>query len=191
MHRTLVVLILIAPLLSACAPVLVATGAGMAGATVASAEDRRTTGIQVEDQSIELKTSNRISQKLGDVAHINVTSFNRNVLLTGEAPTEDLRNQAETITRGVENVRAVTNEIAVAGKSSLASRSNDTYVTSKVKARFVNNGKFSPLHVKVVTENGVVYLMGLVQRAEAEPATQIARTTGGVRKVVKVFEYLD
>lgn len=188
MYGTLAALILIAPLLSACAPVLVATGAGVA---VMSAEDRRTTGIQVEDQAIELKTSNRISQKLGDTVHVNVASFNRNVLLTGEAPTEELRTQAETIARGVENVRAVTNEIAVAGKSSLGSRSNDTYITSKVKARFVNQGKFSPLHVKVVTENGVVYLMGLVKRTEAEQAAEITRTTGGVRKVVKVFEYID
>jgi osmotically-inducible protein OsmY len=187
--RSLSVLALAALLaLQGCAAAVVATGAGVAGV---SAADRRTTGIQVEDESIELKASNRISSKLGDQVHINVTSYNRNVLLTGEAPTEALRAEAEKLTASVENVRAVTNEVAISGISTFGSRSNDTYITSKVKARFVDQGKFSPLDVKVVTENGVVYLMGLVTHAEAEQATEIARTTGGVRKVVKVFEYID
>lgn len=185
--------ILVVPLaallaLQGCAPAVVATGAGV---VALSANDRRTTGVQVEDQTIELKASNAISSKLGDQVHVNVTSFNRNVLLTGEAPNEALRAEVAKIATSVENVRLVTNEVAVAGISSFGSRSNDTYITSKVKARFVDGGDFSPDHVKVVTENGIVYLMGLVTRAEAEQATEITRTTGGVRKVVKVFEYID
>jgi osmotically-inducible protein OsmY len=188
MHKNLILVVLVLPLVSACAPAVIATGAGLAAY---SAVDRRTTGVQVEDQAIELKAANRISQKLGNRVHVSVTSFNRHVLLTGEAPTEELRQEIENIVRGVENVRAITNEIAIANPSSFASRSNDTYITSKVKARFVDNGVFNPLHVNVTTENGVVYLMGLVTQKEAEKAVEIARTTGGVRKVVKVFEYLD
>lgn len=174
--------------LQGCAPVVVATGVGVAAM---SANDRRTTGIQVEDQSIELKASNRISSSLGSQVHVNVTSFNRNVLLTGEAPTEALRAEAEKLAAGVENVRAVTNEIAIAGISTMGARSNDTFITSKVKARLLDSGKVSANHVKVVTEASIVYLMGLVTRAEAEAATEVARTTGGVRKVVRVFEYID
>jgi osmotically-inducible protein OsmY len=173
--------------LQGCFPV-VATGAATA---VLMAEDRRTSGIFIEDQGIELKAANRIDEKLKDQAHINVTSYNRNVLITGEAPTEAMRREVEQIVRGVPNVRNVTNEVAVAGVSSFASRSNDTYLTSKVKARFIEANKFQANYVKVVTENGVVYLLGLVTRKEAEDATEIARTTGGVRKVVKVFEYID
>lgn len=182
-----VLAVILVPLLSGCFPVA-ATGVG---ATALVMEDRRTTGTYVEDEGIELKTSNRISDRLRDQVHINVTSYNRNVLLTGEAPTEALRTEVEKIARGVENVRAITNEIAVAGPSSFTSRSNDTLITSKVKARFVDAGKFQANYVKVVTENSVVYLLGLVKHKEAEDATEIARTTGGVQKVVKVFEYLD
>jgi osmotically-inducible protein OsmY len=159
------------------------------GAAVLSAQDRRTTGTQVEDEGIELRTANRIGERFGGKVHINVTSFNRNVLLTGEATDERTRAEIERIAREVPNVRGVTNEIQVAGISSLGARSNDSFLTSKVKARFLDANKFSPIHVKVVTEAGVVYLLGIVTENEAADAVDIARTTGGVRKVVKVFEY--
>lgn len=184
---TLLLLASLAPLLSGCFPVI-ATGAG---ATALMLEDRRTTGTYVEDEGIELKTGNRVSERFRDQVYVNVTSYNRIVLLTGEATSESLKAEVEKIARAVENVRNVVNEITIAGLSSYVSRSNDALITSKVKARFVEAGKFQTNHVKVVTENGAVYLLGLVKRQEADDAVEIARTTGGVQKVVKVFEYLD
>lgn len=175
------------PFISGCAAVAVG---GAAATGVMLAEDRRTVGAITEDQGIELKAANRIEEKVKD-AHINVTSYNRAVLLSGEVPSEAAKADAEKIARAVENVRSVFNELQVSGNASLQARTNDSVLTSKVKARFVDAGKFSPLHVKVVTENGVVYLLGLVKRQEAADATEVARTTGGVRKVVRVFEYLD
>jgi osmotically-inducible protein OsmY len=160
-----------------------------AGAAVLSVEDRRTTGTQVEDEGIELRASNRIGERFGNKVHINVTSYNRNVLLTGEVPNAQARAEIEQIVRGLPNVRGVTNDLQVAGLSSLTARSNDGFITSKVKARFLDAGKFSPVHVKVVTEASVVYLLGIVTEKEAADAVEVARTTGGVRKVVKVFEY--
>jgi osmotically-inducible protein OsmY len=178
-------LLAVIPVLQGCFPV-VATGVG-AGALMAG--DRRTSGIYIEDQAIELKASNRIDEKFRDTAHVNVTSFNRNVLLTGEAPSDSTRQEVEQIVRGVPNVASVLNEIAIAPLTPFSSRSNDTYITSKVKGRMIDAAKF-PVHVvKVVTENGVVYLMGIVTRKEAEDAVEIARTTSDVKKVVKVFEY--
>lgn len=173
--------------LQGCFP-LVAGGA-VGGAMIAS--DRRTSGAFVEDQAIEIKASNRISEKLGDSVHVNVTSFNRNVLLTGEAQSEALQKQVEEIAHSVLNVRSISNAVAVAGNSSFASRANDSYLTSKIKARFIDANKFQPLYVKVVTENSIVYLLGLVTHQEADNAVEVARTTSGVRKVVKMFEYLD
>ena len=147
-------------------------------------------GTMTEDESIELKASSCIGEKLND-AHVNVTSYNRMVLLTGEVPDASAKATAEKIARAVENVRGIFNELQVAGNSALTARSNDSYLTSKVKARFIDGRKFNALHVKVVTESNVVYLLGLVKRQEANDATEIARTTGGVQKVVRVFEYLD
>ena len=115
----------------------------------------------------------------------------RAVLLTGEVPSDAAKADAERIARAVENVRSVFNELQVSGNTSMQARTNDSVLTSKVKGRFVDSGKFNALHVKVITENGVVYLLGLVKKQEAADATEIARTTGGVRKVVRVFEYLD
>ncbi len=175
------------PVISGCAVVALG-GAAATGYMVA--EDRRTVGTMTEDQGIEFKASGRIDEKVKD-AHINVTSYNRAVLLTGEVPSEAAKSDAERATRAVDNVRSVFNELQVSGNTSLQARTNDTVLTSKVKARFVDARKFSPLHVKVVTENGIVYLLGMVKRQEAADATEIARTTGGVRKVVRVFEYLD
>jgi osmotically-inducible protein OsmY len=143
----------------------------------------------VEDEEIELRAVNRAGDKYGDKVHINATSFNRAVLLTGEAPDASVKADIEKMVLGIANVRSVTNDIQVAGVSSMGARSNDSYITTKVKGRFVSDGKFNIVHVKVVTEASVVYLLGLVTEAEANSAVEIARTTGGVRKVVKVFEY--
>ncbi|MXS84848.1 BON domain-containing protein [Nitrosomonas sp. HPC101] len=171
---------------------MVLTGVGMgAGAGALMVEDRRSSGMYIDDEGIELKTSRRIEERLGDKVHINVTSFNRNVLLTGEVPDEFSKKEAEKLAMSIENVRNISNEITVAPKSSLSSRSNDALITSKVKARFINNKVFQINHVKVITENGVVYLLGLVTRKEGDTATRIASTTESVIKVVKVFEYLD
>jgi len=159
------------------------------GTAVFSAVDRRTTGTQVEDEGIELRVGNRVSERFGDKVHVDVTSYNRNVLLTGEVTDEKARVEIEKIALGVANTRGVTNELQVAGGSSLSSRASDATITGKVKARFLDANKFNVLSVKVVTEASVVYLLGIVTEQEAADAVEIARTTGGVRKVVKVFEY--
>lgn len=160
-----------------------------AGAAVLGYEDRRTTGTMVEDEGIELRATNRISERFGDRVHVNITSFNRSVLVTGEVPNATTRSEIEQIVQSVPSVRSITNELQVVGGTSLSSRASDSTITGKVKARFVDSGKFSALHVKVVTEAAVVYLLGIVTETEANEAVEIARTTGGVKKVVKVFEY--
>lgn len=160
-----------------------------AGSAAMSAMDRRTTGVQIEDERIELVSSNRFGEKFGDKAHINITSYNRNVLLTGEVADAAARSEIEKIVRGVPNVRGITNDLQVGPLASMSSRASDAGTTGKVKARFVDAGKFNAVHVKVVTEASVVYLLGIVTEAEANDAVEVARTTGGVRKVVKVFEY--
>ncbi len=175
------------PILSGCAAVVIG---GAAATSVLIAEDRRTIGTITEDRGIELKASIRIDEKVKN-GHINVASYNRTVLLTGEVPTEAAKADAERIARAVDNVRNVLNELQVAGNTTLQSRTKDAVLTSTVKARFLDARKFSPLHVQVVTENGTVHLLGLVKRQEATDATEVARTTSGVRKVVRVFEYLD
>jgi len=179
-------LLIILPLLHGCAAAVL----GGAGTAVLLGEDRRTIGTVAEDQGIELKAASRIREKFKD-AHFNITSFNRMVLLTGEAPDEAAKNEIAKIARAVENVRGVYNEISVSGNTALSARANDAYLTSKVKARFIDQQKFNVVHVKVVTEANVVYLLGLVKRKEADDATEIARTTGGVQKVVRLFDYLD
>ena len=158
------------------------------GAAVSMATDRRTTGIYIEDENIELKFLG-LKDRFNN-AHINATSYNRHVLLTGEAPDEATRSRIEAIVRSLPSVKEVIDEIQVAGSSSLASRGSDALITSNVKARTVNNPKFSANHVKVVTEAGTVYLMGLVTPEEGDAAVEIARTTSGVVRVVKVFEYI-
>jgi osmotically-inducible protein OsmY len=172
------------PLLQGCFPLAI-TGMGTAAVM---ASDRRTTGTYIEDETIEWKVLGRMSNAFPG-SHVNTTSYNRRVLLSGEVPNEEVKKKVEEEVRRVENVRDVTNELQIAGSSSLASRGNDALVTSNVKARMVNNGKFSPTHVKVLTEQGVVFLMGLVTQAEGDAAVEIARTTSGVSRVVKVFEY--
>ena len=185
----LFVLTLLFAFLPGCA-LLIATGviAGVGTGTAVS-QDRRTGGIFVEDEGIEMRGGRRISEKFGSNVHVNVTSFNRNVLLTGEVPSESVKKEIGNLVAGVENVRNITNEVAVGEISSFMSRSNDALITSKVKGRFMDAGKFQINHVKVVTENGVVYLLGMVNRQEAQSAVDIASSTSGVNKVVKVFEY--
>ncbi|MGQ0749882.1 MAG: BON domain-containing protein [Betaproteobacteria bacterium] len=187
MRRLVLAVLLAVPLVNGCAPLIVG---GAAATGVMVAEDRRTVGTITEDQAIELKAANRIGDRVKN-AHVNVTSYNRMVLLTGEVADAAAKSAAEKTAQGVENVRTVFNELAVGPNSALSARANDTYLTSVVKARFVDAQRFSPVHVKVVTEAGVVYLLGLVTRKEADAATQIARTTRGVQRVVRVFEYLD
>ena len=185
--RTLILLAALVPVLSGC---FGAAAVGV-GAGALSFVDRRTTEVQVTDEGIEIRSGNHISEKYGSNTHVNVTSYNRMLLLTGEAPTAAIKADVEKLATSVPNIKAITNELAVAGPSSFGGRSNDSYITSKVKARFVDAGKFSPNHVKVVTEAGVVFLLGLVTQAEADAAVEIARTTGGVQKVVRVFEIIS
>ncbi|MFH1604028.1 MAG: BON domain-containing protein, partial [Pseudomonadota bacterium] len=149
------------------------------GAAVMASEDRRSVGAQTEDKDIDLRGEGRVNARFGDKVHVSVTSYNRNVLLTGEVPDEAAKVEIEKIVRAIPNVRGVVNEIQIAGVSSYTSRGNDSYLTSKVKARFVEAGKFGISHVKVLTESGAVYLLGLVTRKEADDAVEIARTTGG------------
>ena len=173
--------------LPGCAPLMV--GGAVVGGTLV-AIDRRTSGIQLEDQNIELKAAARARAAAGDGAHINLTSYNRQVLLTGEVRTEGARRAAEQAVTQVENVRAVVNELAVMGESSLTARSNDAILTGRVKAAFLDAGDPPANAVKVVTERGVSYLMGRVTEREAERATQAARRVPGVQKVVRVFEII-
>ncbi|MDR0578931.1 MAG: BON domain-containing protein [Candidatus Accumulibacter sp.] len=174
------------PVLQGCFPA-VATGVG-AGVMVAI--DRRSLGAQTEDEAIEWKAGSRIGDKLRDRGHFNLTSYNRKVLLSGEAASAEIRDEAGKIVGQIPNVRDVYNELIVGPSSSLGNRSNDAFITSKVKSRSVDNGKFNPLHVKVVTEAGAVYLLGLVTQAEADMAIQVARTTSGVKKVIPLFEII-
>ena len=174
------------PALQGCFPVVVA------GVTtgVLAAVDRRTLGAQTEDEAIEWKASGRIKEKFGSNTHINFTSFNRKVLMTGEAPSEEAKAELERITVAVNNVQSVFNYVRVSPASSFADRSNDAFISTKIKTRSLDNGKFSPVHVKVVTEAGVAYLMGLVTQAEADAAIYVASTTAGVKRVVNLFEII-
>lgn len=175
------------PALQGCVPA-VATGVG-AGALMIV--DRRPGETYLADEAIEIRSLNRINEKFGDKVHVNVTSYNMKVLLTGEVPDAGIKADLEKAIAGVTNVKGITNEVQIAGISSFSARSNDTYITSKVKARFIDANKFQVNHVKVVTEAGTVYLLGLVTRKEGDDAAEIARTTAGVKKVVRVFEYIE
>jgi len=172
-------------LLSGCVPLVV--GAAVAGTAVV-ATDRRSVGVQADDEAVELKIASSIATGYGDRVHVNATCYNGIVLLTGEVPTADILKSIGETARTTPKVRVVHNEIVVAAASPFGSRSNDSYITSKVKARFVEANKFSATHIKVVTDRQVVYLMGLVKRDEADNAAQIASTTSGVLRVVKLFE---
>lgn len=172
--------------LSGCVPAMVAAGAG--GAALV-ATDPRTAGAQVDDEGIELKVLDQVTQLYGEKVHVNVTSYNGVVLLTGEVPDQGTAVSIGGFAKGLPKVKSVHNELVVAPLSELGQRTNDTYITSKVKARFVEANRFPPNAVKVVTERGVVYLMGIVTRGVGENAGETAATTAGVLRVVKVFEY--
>jgi osmotically-inducible protein OsmY len=186
--RLVVILVALVPVLQSCIPLLV--GAGVGGG-VMMAEDRRTSGTVLEDQTIEIRARNRITEKYAEQVNISVTSFNRFVLLTGQAPTDEIKQDLPVLVLEVPNVRNVQNEIVVGGISSTTSHASDALLTSQVKARLAKNKDIKANYVKVVSENGTVFLMGLVTRAEAETASQTAATTSGAQRVVKVFEYLD
>lgn len=176
--------------LAAAASGCVGIVAGGAATGAAVAHDRRTTGTFVEDQAIELKAIKAIleDEQLHGRTHINVTSYNTVVLVTGEAPDEALRNRVIEVVRAIPKVRHVYDEIAIAAPSSMISRSSDTLITAKVKTQLFTDSDIDGTRVKVVTERGIVYLMGLVSGAEAERAVEVARKVGGVQKVVKLFE---
>jgi len=186
MNRNLAAALIALTVLPGCE--LAVMGA-VGGGAYSAFEDRRSSGMRIDDEGIEIRVSSRVDERFGDKAHVNVTAFNGAVLVTGEVPSDQARADVEKIITGVPNVRGVTNELQVGAPSSLGARTNDAFITSKIKARFLDAKKFNPVHVKVVTEAGVVYLFGVVTDKEAEAAVDIARTTGGVRKVVKIFEY--
>lgn len=190
MKRLLLATTLIAlslPALQGCVTA-VATGVGAGALMIA---DRRNAETYLADEAIEIRAFNRINEKFADKVHVNVTSYNLKVLLTGEVPDAGIKDELEKAIAGVANVKGVTNEVTVGASSSFGARSNDTYITSKVKARFIDANKFQANHVKVVTEAGTVFLLGLVTRKEADDAAEIARTTADVKKVVRVFEYVQ
>jgi osmotically-inducible protein OsmY len=177
----------LAAALAGCAPLLIG---GAAVGTALVATDRRTSGAQLEDEGIELRSGARLREAFGDRAHVNVNSYNRQVLLTGEVPNEQAKQQAEQVITTVPNVKGIVNELAVMGQSSLANRSADVLVTGKVRASLVDASDLQANAFKVVTERGIVYLMGRVTPREADRATQIARTVGGVQRVVRIFEII-
>lgn len=161
---------------------------GAAGVMVGA--DRRLAEVVLGDERIELTASNRLGPILGEKAHLNITSYNYTVLLTGEVPDAKARDDAEKTVTQIERVKGIVNELQVGSPSNLQSRGNDTFLTGRIKAAFIGPQKFSPLNVKVVSEAGIIYLLGLVTRKEADDATEIARGISGVKKVVRVFEYL-
>lgn len=183
---TVLVAASLAGALSACAPIVV--GGAVVGSLVAT--DRRTSGAQLEDEGIELRAASRIRDNLGERGHINVNSYNRRVLLTGEVPSAQDKQLVEQIVTRVDNVQLVVNELAVLGNTSLTQRSADTLVTGRIKAAMVDSRDLFANAYKVVTERGTTYLMGRVTQREADRATDIARSTPGVQKVVRVFEII-
>ena len=183
---TVLVAASLAGALSACAPIVV--GGAVMGSLVAT--DRRTSGAQLEDEGIELRAARRIRDNLGERGHINVNSYNRRVLLTGEVPSAQDKQLVEQVVTRVDNVQLVVNELAVLGTTSLTQRSSDTLVTGRIKAAMVDSRDLFANAYKVVTERGTTYLMGRVTQREADRATDIARSTPGVQKVVRVFEII-
>ncbi|MDO8887137.1 MAG: BON domain-containing protein [Hydrogenophaga sp.] len=190
LQRITVATLLVAALgatLSACAPLVV--GGAAVGALVAV--DRRTSGAQLDDQGIELRSNNRLKDELGDArARVAVTSYNRRVLLTGEAASEAVKTQITQIVSGVSNVREVINELGVTNSPTLKERATDTLITGRLKASLVDAKDLAASAFKVVTERGTVYLMGRVTQREADRATDLARNTPGVSRVVRTFEII-
>ena len=172
--------------LSGCAALIIGGAVG----TALMVSDRRTSGVQIEDQAIELKALTRIRETVGDRGHISATSYSRTLLLTGEVASEADRTALEQSLSRIENLRSTVNELAVMGSSSIASRSSDTVLTSRVKASYLDAKDLQANAIKVVSERGTVYLMGRVTEREATRATELARGISGVQKVVRVFEVL-
>ena len=171
--------------LAGCIPLVVgAVGAGVYGAT-----DRRSLGAQADDKVIAVRADSRINDALSDRAHVNVNSFNRKVLLTGEVPDQAAKEKAVAIAKGVDNVASVVEDLEIAGMTPSSSRNNDAYITTKVKAELVTK-KVPPNTISVVTEKRIVYLMGRVTQAEGDSAAAAAATVSNVAKVVKVFDYI-
>lgn len=187
----LILLLLILPLFTTgCAAIV---GAGTIGTIAAVSQDPRSLGTIVEDQSIELKIAKLMfsDEEINDSSHINATSYKRVVLVTGETPTEAIRERIIDLIRNVEEVAHVYDELAIAAPSSIISRSSDSVITTKLKAKLLTMEESDGTQIKVVTERGIVYLMGLVTRKEGDLATKAAQRTGGVQKVVKLFQYTD
>jgi osmotically-inducible protein OsmY len=185
--RILVFILILSASLQGCFPVI-AAGAG-AGALMVN--DRRTSGAYVEDQAIETKAFDRVGKQFKSEVHVNVTSFNRTILISGEVPDPAAKTQVERIVANIQNTGKIYNELAVAPLASLSSRSNDTLITSNVKMRFMGNKNFSATSIKVVTENSVVYLMGIVTHAEATAATEVASGSRGATRIVPLFEFVE
>jgi osmotically-inducible protein OsmY len=189
MKRTALALLLASALsgsLTACFPLVLGGAAG----TAVVATDRRTSGAYVDDQAIVLKAGDQMNRLLPD-AHVNLTSFNRAVLMTGEVQTDEQRQQAEMLVRGIPGVMRVYNYTLVTVPSTFGQRNNDAWITAKVRGRLMSGqGNYSAQSFKVVSERGVVYLFGLVTQAEGDAATAVASQTAGVLKVITLFEYL-
>ena len=174
-------------ILTACAPILV----GGAVTAVALTEDRRTGGAFVDDENIENRALLKVKSRFGSQVHVNITSYNRQVLLSGEATSDAVKRGVEDEVATLPGIKRIFNEMAVGPQAGVIAVSNDTRLTTIVKTRFLEANRFQANHVKVVTEANVVFLMGIVKRAEADAATQLASTTSGVARVVRLFEYLD
>ena len=174
--------------LTACVPLLI--GSAVGGGTLV-ATDRRTSGTQLEDEGIELRALSRLRSALGERSHVNLTSYNRQVLLTGEVANAQDKQQIEQTVAGVENVNSIVNELAIMGNSTLTQRSSDALVTGRVKATLVDARDLSANAFKVVTERGTTYLMGRVTQREADRGTEVVRGTPGVQKVVRMFEIIS
>ncbi len=180
------VLITLLPMLEGCVPAVI----GGAAVGVMSAHDRRSTGTQTDDETTEWKASNHVPDQYKTFSHINFTSYNRRLLITGEVPNDEAKAAIEAEARKLDGVREVYNELGIGPASSLGSRSTDSYIDSKVKARLVDSNQISANHIKVVTERAIVHLMGIVNAREAKVAVDVARTTSGVKKVVNVLEII-
>jgi osmotically-inducible protein OsmY len=185
LHKCVLIACLTASI-SACAPMII--GGAVMSSLVAA--DRRTSGAQLEDESIELRAASRIRELVGDKAHINISSYNRQVLLTGEVPDAATKQLVEQTVAKVENVRSVVNELEVMSASTLTQRGTDIFITGKIKASLIDAKDVSATAFKVVTERGAVYLMGRVTQRESERATALVRQITGVNRVVRVFEII-
>ncbi|MEA3093775.1 MAG: hypothetical protein QOJ04_5117 [Caballeronia sp.] len=176
--------------LQGCPLVVIGAMGGAVGGGTLVATDRRTLGAQTEDREIQVKAKSRIGETLPDQAHVSVTVFNRRVLLTGEVPSDQWKQKAEEVVRGINNVNSIVNELAVQGASSLSSRTNDAYLESRVKGAMVGEKDMRANFYKVVCERDTVYLMGLVTREEGAAGANVAAQVPGVAQVVKVFQYI-